>query len=336
MRAVSMPDARTVEVCDWPDPRPEGDEVVVRVEAAAICGSDLHGLYRRPGPKAWVPGHEGAGVVAAVDRPRRVKVGDRVIMLAFRTCGECDLCRAGYVSYCPAKKGVYGFGLNGFQAEYVRVAESCLLPLPQAVPFEVGCLILDPIGAPYHAHRRMGTNATHTVGVFGLGPMGLGAVLLAARLGTRTIAIDPIAYRRDLARRLGAAETADPGAGGVVEEVRRLARGRGLDRALECSGSPEALAAALDLVRPLGHVAVIGENREARINPSAHFAHKEITLSGSCCFPLGEYGDILALLESGLPAADLVTHRFPLAEAAAAYRAFDQGATGKVVLLPQA
>jgi propanol-preferring alcohol dehydrogenase len=336
MRGVRMRDARTVEVGDWPDPQPEGDEVVVRVEAAAICGSDLHGLYRRPGEKAFVPGHEGAGVVVAVDRPRRAKVGDRVIMLAFRACGTCDLCRAGYVSYCPAKTGVYGFGLNGFQAEYVRVAESCLLALPDSVAFEVGCLVLDPIGTPYHAHRRMGTNATHTVGVFGLGPMGLGAVLVGARLGARTIAADPIGYRRDLAARLGAAETVDPGAGSVVEQVRARTGGRGLDRALECSGAAEALAAALDLVRPLGAVAIIGENRQAAINPSAHFAHKEATLSGSCCFPLGEYGDILALLEAGLSAADLITHRFPLAEAAAAYRAFDEGRTGKVVLLPPA
>ena len=334
MRGVKILGGCEVETRDYPDPVADGDEVVVRMEAAAICGSDLHGLYERPDEREFVPGHEGAGVVVAVDGARTLQEGDRVCTTAVWPCGVCEMCRAGYTIYCRDRRGVYGFGTDGVHAEYVRMSERSLLRLPDGVTFEQGCLILDPVGTPYHAHKRMGTNATHTVGVFGLGPMGLGAVCVAAHLGARVIGVEPIGYRRDLAERLGAAETVDPNEGDVVARIRDLTGGRGLDRALECSGKAEPLHAALDLVRPFGHVAIVGENAEATIRPSEHFCRKEITLSGSTCFPLGEFDEIVRCFEAGLPAADMITHRFTIEQADEAYRTFAGGQTGKVIFVP--
>ncbi len=334
MRGVKILDARTVETRDYPRPEAAAGEVVVRVEAAAICGSDLHALYERAGEKPNIPGHEGAGVVVAVGKAARFKEGDRVCMIAFNSCGECEMCRGGYVAYCTGKRSTYGFSCDGFQAEYVRAAEGSLLPLPDSVSFEQAALMVDPVGTPYHAHKRIGTAAGHTVGVFGLGPMGLGAVVTAAHMGARVIGIDPIAYRRELAGKLGAAEVVDPAAGDVVEQIRELTAGRGLDRGLECSGRSDALMAALDLAVPLSHVAIIGENTEATVRPSRHFNHKEITLSGSCCWPLGEYDEIVGLYAAGLRAAEMITHRFSLEQAAEAYAAFAEGNTGKVVFVP--
>jgi propanol-preferring alcohol dehydrogenase len=246
------------------------------------------------------------------------------------------MCRAGYTAYCRAMKGVYGFSRDGVHAELVRIAESSLLPLPDSISFEEGCLILDPVGTPYHALKRTVANASHTVGVFGLGPMGLGSVLIAAHLGARVIGVDVIAYRRDLALKLGAWRTVNPASGDVVQQIRDLTNGYGLDRALECSGKAEPLHAALDLCRPFGHVAIIGENEKATVRPSDHFNRKEITLSGSCCFPLGEYGEILRLFERGLRAKDMITHRFTVEQAAEAYRTFAAGNTGKVIFVRDA
>ena len=333
MRGVRILGPENIEVRDYPDPVPEGEQVVVRLEAAAICGSDLHGLYRSPTEKNFIPGHEGAGVVVAVDRARTVNVGDRVCTSAAYHCGTCDLCRMGWSIYCRNMKGVYGFGLDGVHAEMVRMSERSLLPLPDSMTFEQGCLVLDPVGTPYHAHKRMGTNATHVVGVFGLGPMGLGSVCMAAHLGARVIGVDPIAFRRELAKSLGATHAVDPAAGDVTEQIRELTGGYGLDRATECSGRPEPLYTALDLVRHFGHVAIIGENPEARISPSNHFNRKEITLSGSTCFPLGEYGGIVRLFERGYPAARMITHRFTIDAAAEAYATFAAGDTGKVIFV---
>ena len=334
MRGVKILDALKVETRDYGDPAPRGEEVVVRLEAAAICGSDLHGLYQRPGEKPFIPGHEGAGVVVAVDRPRVLKVGDRVCTTAVFACGLCHMCRAGYTIYCRNRKGTYGFGLDGVHAQFVRICERSLLPLPDWMTFEQGCLVLDPVGTPYHAHKRIGTNATHVVGVFGLGPMGLGAVCVAAHLGARVIGIEPVAYRRDLARRLGAAETIDPTPGKVAERIRELTGGWGHDRAMECSGESEPLHIALDVVRPFGHVAIIGENAQATVRPSDHFCRKEITLSGSTCFPLGEYDDIIRCYQAGLRAAEMITHRFTVDQADEAYRTFATRQTGKVIFVP--
>jgi threonine dehydrogenase-like Zn-dependent dehydrogenase len=334
MRAAKILDAQKVETREFPDPEPDGEFVVVRIEAAAICGSDLHALYQKAGEKKWIPGHEGAGTVVAVDKPSYLKVGDRVATTAFQQCRVCDMCRAGYTAYCRALKGVYGFSVDGVHAQFVRIAESSLLPLPDYIPFDEGSLILDPVGTPYHALKRIGANATHTIGVFGLGPMGLGAVLMAARLGARVIGVDMVAYRRDLAVKLGVWKTVSPVDGDVVKQIRDLTKGYGLDRALECSGKAEPLHAALDLCRPFGHVAIIGENEKAVIRPSDHFNRKEIFLSGSCCFPLGEYGEITRLFENGLSVKDMITHRFTIEHAAEAYATFATGNTGKVIFVP--
>jgi len=334
MRGARIIEACTVETRDYPDPEPGGEDVVVRIEAAALCGSDLHALYEKPGEKDFVPGHEGAGVVVAVDRPRVLKVGDRVCTAGGLTCGVCDMCHAGYFAYCRKSRGGYGFGLDGVHAEYARISERALLRLPDGLTFEQGALILDPVGTTYHAHKRIGTNATHVVGIFGLGPMGLGALCVAVHLGARVIGVEPVAYRRELARKLGAEAVLDPAAGDVAEQIREATGGHGLDRALECSGEAEPLHIALDAIRKFGHVAIIGENTEAVIRPSDHFCRKEITLSGSTCFPLGEYDELLRAFERGLRTGEIITHRFDIEHAAEAYQTFAARQTGKVIFVP--
>ena len=334
MRGARIVDACKVETWDYPDPQPEGEEVVVKIEAGAICGSDLHALYEKPGGLDFIPGHEAAGVVVAVDRPRVLKLGDRVCTAGGYTCGVCQMCRLGYFAYCTGSKGGYGFGLNGVHAEYARVCERALLRMPDWLSFEQGCLILDPVGTTYHAHKRIGTNATHVVGIFGLGPMGLGTLCVAKHLGARVIGVEPVAYRRELAKKLGADVVLDPTEGRVVERLRELTDGLGLDRVLECSGEAEPLHFALDVVRPFGHVAIIGENTEATIRPSGHFLRKEITMSGSTCFPLGEYDELLRAYRSGLRSAEMITHRFTVDQASEAYETFHGRQTGKVIFVP--
>ncbi|HDZ20358.1 hypothetical protein LCGC14_0019440 [marine sediment metagenome] len=335
MRGVKILEGPNVAVCDWPDPSPEGDEVVVRIEAAGLCGTDLHCLYEKDWACPSIPGHEGAGTVVAVDKPRRLKEGDRVFMMAFSTCETCGPCKAGYFVYCrDANTSMHGFSRDGFQAEYVRIKENQCLLLREHVTFEHGAVLQDPIGTPFHAIKRMGVEAGHVVGVFGLGPMGLGAVMIAAQKGCRVIGVEPIAFRRDLAMTLGAADVVDPAAGDIAEQIRELTGGEGLDRVLECCGRAEVLSAALDLAKPFGHVAIIGECDEATIQPSGHFNRKEVTLSGSTVFPMGEYDEITQLFADGLPTDRFITHRFPIERAEEAYETFAAGQTGKVLFTP--
>ena len=334
MRGVKILGKRTLTVCDWPDPEPEGDEVVVKVNAASICGSDMHGIYHKDEAHGVIPGHEGMGEVVAVDSPCNVRTGDRVMILALIGCGRCRWCREGDFSLCTNLRDVLGFSRNGVHAEYVLVPDIALLPLPEYVSDEAAACILDPVGTSYHALKRMGTNAGHRIGVFGLGPMGLGGVLAASFLGAEVIGVDPVAFRREHAVKIGAAHIVDPASCDVAEALLEITGGRGLDMALECSGNAGALRQALDAVRARGYVSIIGENTEAVISPSDHFNRKEITLCGSTCFPMSDYEGILSAVERGLDPARLITHRFGLEDAADAYHAFDRGNTGKVVFVP--
>ncbi len=333
MLGVKILGKRTLKLCDWPYPEPQGDEVVVKINAASICGSDLHGIYRKESPHAVIPGHEGMGEVVAVDSPHHVRVGDRVLVLAIIGCGRCQWCREGDFSLCEDQRGVMGFNRNGVHAEFALVPEIALLPLPEYVSDEAAACILDPVGTSFHALKRMRTNAAHRIGVFGLGPMGLGGVLVASFLGAEVIGIDPVAYRREHAKKIGAACIVDPASCDVADALDELTGGRGLDMALECSGNAEALRQALDAVRPKGAVSIIGENPEALISPSAHFNRKEITLCGSTCFPMSDYEDILRAIEKGLDPSRLITHRYGLKDAEEAYASFDEGNTGKVTFV---
>ena len=333
MKAVTITDARRVELVDRAIPEPAGRRVVVRVEAAPLCGSDLRLLYRLPGRKPFVPGHEGAGTVVAVRGALTVKEGYRVCVINPRiSCGTCEMCRRGYPLYCDNDEGMHGFTVDGWQAEYALVDERTLRRVPDWMHLEEASLLLDPVGTPLHALERAGARAPCTIGIFGLGPMGLGAVSVAVFLGCRVLAADPNPVRRALAKSLGAAEIFD-GRGGDAAAAMRAAAGRGgLDVALECSGNPAAFLTALELLRPLGRLSLIGECEEATFSPSAHVLRKELTIFGSTCFPEPVFGRAIALCERGLDPRRIVTHRLPLENAAEAYDMFDNGLTGKVVL----
>ena len=335
MRGVKILEGPNLEVRDWPEPTPEGDEVVVRIEAAGLCGTDLHCLFEKDWEAPCIPGHEGAGTVVAVDKPKRLKEGDRVFMMAFSTCGKCGPCKKGYYTYCRDENAkMHGFSKNGFQAEHVRVKENQCLILPEHMTFEHGAVLQDPVGTPFHAIKRMGTQAEHTVAVFGLGPMGLGAVAIAAQKGCRVIGIEPIAFRRDLATKLGAAEVIDPTDGDVVERIKEWTDGAGVDRALECSGRADALAVAVETSAIFGHIATIGECEAATISPSSYFNRRELTLSGSTVFPVTEYEELCQLFADGLAPERFITHRYTVDQAAEAYATFTAGDTGKVIFVP--
>ncbi|HXW80893.1 MAG TPA: alcohol dehydrogenase catalytic domain-containing protein [Acidimicrobiales bacterium] len=324
----------TVEEVDMPTP--QGDQVVVRVRASALCGSDLHGLYRPEKGSPFTPGHEIAGEVVAVDRAVRARVGDRVALHAPVGCGQCSFCRRGAMIMCSAGETL-GFSRDGGDAEYVVAPERVCLPLPDAVSFEVATLIGDGVGTPYRALMKAGgIRADQVLGIFGLGPVGLGAAMLGVRFGARVIGVDVNAGRLALAQELGVDHLIDASCANVVPAVRELTRGVGVDVAMECAGSDATLRYALDACRHFGHVALVGEHREgvATIDPSLHFLGRELTMTGTRYYHLPDYEEILALIEDGLCPERMVTHRFSLSDAPTAFALFDAGRTAKALLLP--
>lgn len=188
-----------------PRPVPGPGEVLLRVRTSALCGSELHS-YRGQRSGSYIPGHEMTGEVVELDSVQGLAIGERMAVQVMSGCGRCVHCQAGDPKHCEVSHLH-----TGGHAEYVALPAACCLPLPEDVGWTEGLLLGgDTIGTPYHALERLGVTAADLVAVLGCGPVGLGAVTLLRFFGARIIAVDPIGYRRQLAKRLGATKRLIP------------------------------------------------------------------------------------------------------------------------------
>lgn len=338
MRAVLLKGDKDVEIAERPDPTPDAHEVVVAMRASAICRSDMTLYYGDPivggeqaGAGIVVPGHEPAGVVVAVgSQVRSLAEGDRVTAHLAFGCGHCRFCHAGERMLCNEWQCL-GFDVDGGNAEYFKLPAVNALKLLDEVSFKSGALLTDMVGTQFHAQRRLRVNGSDTVAVFGLGPMGAAAVMVARGHGARVLAVDLLDDRLKLATTLGADATVraddDP-----VAAIMELTDGRGCDVAIDCSGAPPGQNAALDAAAKKGRVAFVGESRSTTINPSDQLIRKTLEVIGGWYFPIGEFEEIQRFaVQHKLPVEDLVTHTFDLSEAADAFAKFDARETEKAV-----
>jgi threonine dehydrogenase-like Zn-dependent dehydrogenase len=329
MQTVVFEGHSRVAVRDMPVPEAGPGQVLVRVGASAICGSEMK-RYRGPDPLPSNPGHEMVGTV--VDNPggQGPRPGDRVAVNIITGCGRCTACRSGDRRFCAEQGYVFGG-----HADYVLAPDACCMPLPDDLSFDEGVLIGgDTLGVAHHALTKVVPAPRETVVVVGCGPVGLGFVALLGFWGVRTIAVEPGAYRRELAGRVGAAETIDPGATDPLEAVAELTKGRGADIGIDASGSNGGVNLALDATRDRGRFVFAGAGHEATINPWKQFLEKELTAYGVWYFVDADYYGLLDLYRQGLDVSPLVTHRYPLDSAPEAYDRFARGETGKVLFLP--
>ncbi len=316
---------------EFPRPEARGTEVVVKVVASAICGSDRE-VWEGEGQEV-IPGHESAGQVVEVDQPSRVRVGDRVAINCHVTCGHCLHCLNGHWYFCP-ELSVISIDRDGGNAEYILVPESSCMPLPDDLSYEAGALLVDMLGTPYRALKRVNLLPGDAVGIFGAGPIGLTALLVAKRYGMRVVSIDLNEYRLAMAERLGANEVIDPRREDVLQAIDEWTAGRGLDAALECVGAEVTTQQALAAVREQGTVALVGVSTQVTVNPWEQFIKKEVTMFGSRNFNVREYGEMVALVQRGLPIKDIVTHRFSLQRAEEAFEVFGSGQCSKIIIQP--
>ena len=343
MKAVVLRAPGDVGVDDVSEPGilDEGDALVA-VRATAICGADLfpfHGLT--PGfESGTVLGHEFAGEIVDVGPAvRELRRGQRVVNASMTSDGTCASCLAGRVTQCE-QRSLFGYSgvyprLDGGQAELVRVphAERVLQPLPDEVSDEAAVFLADILPTGYAAVTRGGVEPGGTVAIVGCGPVGLMALICAAGIAGRVIAVDGVPARRALARRLGA-EAVEPDR--AADAIAEATRGIGADVVIEAAGSPPALTAALELTRGRGTVSVVGAHFEPDFPlDNARMFERELTLRFSIGDPTRDRKFLLSRVASGeLDPTPVVTHRLPLGEAAEAYRLFDSREATKVVLTP--
>jgi len=329
----------TVEEC--PVPALDAGEVLVRVMAAGVCGSDVH-MWRGIVPVRQLPltlGHEMAGTVEAWGPAvAGWGPGDQVIVRAASGCGECGACSDGRDNLC-SRQGVLGMDLDGGFAQYVRAPAANLVPLPQGISFEAGAILTDAVATPYHAIvNRGGLHAGESVAVFGCGGLGVHAVQLARLLGAATIvAVDVRRPARERAERAGAGTVIDAAESSPAKEIQRLADG-GVDLALDFVGKAETVSQAVRSLRPGGRAVVVGMGTEGiALPPPSLFAWREHAVLGSFGSTLHDLEQVIEFVSSGrLDLSGSITARLPLSGVNDALRILEDpvGDHVRIVIVP--
>jgi L-iditol 2-dehydrogenase len=341
VRALVLTGNKRLDVRDVPAPEVGEKDVLVRVRACGICGSDVHGYDGSSGRRLppLVMGHEAAGVVERVGgEVSRFGPGARVTFDSTVFCGTCAYCRAGRWNLCD-RRTILGvacaeFRREGAYAEYVSVPEHIVHPLPDEVPMEHAAMV-EPLSVAVHAVARAPMPARAAV-VVGTGTIGL-LVLQALRAAgaQRVLALDVDEGKLALARKLGADVTIDAKRADAVAEVRRLTEG-GAEVALECVGATEPIKTAVASVRKGGSVVLVGNIAPAIELPLQQVVSGELTLLGTAASS-GEYPRAIELLRSGaVDVRPLITATAPLEEGPRMFERLYAGEPGlmKVVLQP--
>lgn len=329
MKIVHCVGGSKIQIKQVDRPKPQPGEVLIKTAVSALCGSEMK-TYRTDAMAYGNNGHEAAGVVAELgDGVSGLALGDRVGCSAIAGCGECAACRRGQYTWCPQFR-FFGH----MHAEYFVVPALACHRLPDDVPWDVGVLITgDGLGVPYHSSTKLPANLDRQfVAVFGLGPIGLGQVLMQSWLGRRVIGIDRSPQRLALATRLGAESTiAVQPQTDVVQQVRQLT-GSGAAVCIEAAGIPLTAQQCFKAVRTAGMVVFNGEQPKVELSPSDDFIRRDITAVGAWFYHFSEYPAMLELYRQGMAIDRLVTHRYPIDQADQAYRVMADGESAKVLL----
>jgi L-iditol 2-dehydrogenase len=321
MRALLMNEYKKMELTELPVPEIGADDVLVRVRACGICGSDVHGFDGSTGRRLppIVMGHEASGEVAAVGtNVKQFKEGDRVTFDSTVYCGRCHFCRRGDINLCDNRE-VLGvstpeFRRNGAFAEYVSVPSHIVYKLPDALPYEYAAMI-EAVSIAVHAVNITPITLGDTGLVVGSGMIGL-LTIQALQLGgcSRIIAVDLEDSKLAMAKKLGAEVTLNPKRDDVADAVKQLTEGRGADIAVEAVGATSPIQTALAALRKGGALTLVG-NVSPKIDlPLQVVVSRQIRLMGSCA-SCGEFPQCIDLMaRRAIQVAELISARAPLNE----------------------
>ena len=331
-----------VEVREVPLPPMGPTDVLVRVEAASVCGTDLHIFNWDPWAQGrihppLIPGHEFCGFVAAVgSEVTAVKEGDFVSAEMHVACGKCLQCRTGQAHICQRVK-IIGVDANGAFAEYVAIPESNIWELPASLPREYAS-ILDPLGNAVHCVLA-GDIAAKTVAIVGCGPIGLFAIAVARACGAAAVyALEVNEHRRALAAAMHADAVLDPGKDDVSAYIHEQTGGYGVDVVLEMSGHPDGMRLGFEVLRSGGRVSLLGiPSRPVEIDFARDVIFKGATVQGINGRRMYEtWYQMEALLKADkLDLSPAITHRLPMHDFAHGMELLKSGEASKILLYPR-
>ena len=343
LKALLLVDANRFEYVDVPEPAIGKEDVLIRVKACGICGSDVHGMDGSTGRRQppIVMGHEASGIIAGVGSGVTEWVeGERITFDSTVYCGHCRFCRQGRINLCDDRR-VLGvscddYRQNGAMAEYVAVPQHILYRLPTEVSFEQGALI-EALSIAVHAVQRTSLHLNDIAVVVGTGVIGLliVQVLRAAGCGI-IIAVDIDQSRLDLARELGVDIVLNSEKQDVVAEVLKLTKEQGADCAFEVVGNKDSFKTAATLLSKGANLTLVGNLSTEVILPLQAVVTREISFNGSCTSS-GEYPACLDMVARGSIRVDpLISAAAPLSEGASWFCRLYQREEGliKVLLRP--
>ncbi len=343
MRGVLLPGQRRVEFAEFDVPEPGHGQVLLKMKASSICGSDIRAIYREHlghGPEAYqgvIAGHEPCGQIVKVGPGcKRFKEGDRVILYHISGCGVCNDCREGYMISCTSEhRAAYGWQRDGGHADYCLAEESTCVALPEPLSYVDGALVACGFGTVYEALNRVRVSGEDNVLLTGMGPVGMAAGLVAKAMGAPlVIGADISQERLDFALEAGAIDVAVLSDEAAPAKIKELTNGLGCEVSVDCSGSPAGRLLALQGTRRWGRAAMVGEGSTVSFDVSQTIIHNQIAIYGSWVTSLGHMEDrVEKLVQWNLRPERIVSHRFTLDQAAEAYQVADEGQSGKVVIV---
>jgi L-iditol 2-dehydrogenase len=321
MKAAVMHSMREISIETLPVPEINHDEVLIKVMAVGICGSDLHYYtHGRIGKyiveKPFILGHECSGVIASVGSSvNQFKVGDRVAVEPGVTCGHCEACKEGRYNLCPDVQFLATPPVDGAFVQYIKVRQDFVYSIPDSLSFEDAALI-EPFSVGIHAANRTNLQPGSTIAIMGMGPVGLMAVAAAKAFGASTIIVTDLEpLRLDAAKKMGATHVINIREQDALDEISCITNGRGVDVAWETAGNPAALQSALASVRRGGKLAIVGLPSQNEIPLNVPFiADNEIDIYGIFRYA-NTYPKGIQFLANGIvDTKHLITDRYSLAE----------------------
>ena len=344
MKALLMEEYRILKYTEFPDPKPQNShDILVKIKAVAICGSDVHGFDGSTGRRKppIIMGHEAAGeIVETGSEVKAFKKGGRITFDSTIYCGECFYCRNGMVNLCDNRM-VLGVSCDEYRrhgafAEYVVIPERIAVPLPDDLSYEEAACT-EPAAVAAHAVRRTPISLNETVAVVGSGLIGNLVIQMLKNSGAgKIIALDTDPSRRETALSFGADLALDPADSDLAKKITEAGNGRGADRVIEAVGSSAPINTAISIVRKGGSVTLVGNISPSVEIPLQAVVSRELSLKGSCAIS-GEYPLALDLMaRKKIDVKALISATAPLSEGEAWMNKLynREGNLLKVVLLP--
>ncbi|MCH2210277.1 MAG: zinc-binding dehydrogenase [Fuerstiella sp.] len=295
-------------------PQPDADEVLIRVRAAGIDGTDLkliEGFGYRP-DLPFTTGHESAGIVHEVGQDvTDFSPGDRVITYNFATCGDCFLCRSNREQLCPNMTGIVGVrGIPGGHAEFLKLPARQVVSFPESISFSDAAVLCDAGITALHAVERSELKSGETVAIIGVGGVGSYAIQFAKLAGAQVIAVDVTDTKTERALELGAGAAINSSRQDVVHEIRRMTDGGGVDCVIDVVGKELTIAGGVESLRNGGRIVIVGYTPEDYALSGKRIAQNELQIIGTRCGRKQDLMNTVRLVAEG-KTQSIVTDQLP-------------------------